>query len=138
MAVISEILRTEEDGSLSFGNYLLDSKTKVEGFEHQGDIYKVKTFKEITRLEKNDAFVFESVPGAAVSNLKYSLDGVCFTIESPEDVQITLELYEDTEYSLIINGEEIDEMTTNMSGKLSFSVGLEELGKADVEIKLVQ
>ncbi len=137
MAVISEILRAENDGSLSFGNYLLDSKTKVEGFEHRGDIYKVKTFKDITRLEKNDTFVFESVPGSAVSNLTYSLDGVRFTIEGPEDTQITLELYEDTTYSLVVNGEEIDEMTTSMSGKLSFSVGLEELGKADVEIKLV-
>ena len=137
MAVINELLRAEADGSLSSGDYLLDSKKKLEGFEHQGDIYKVKTFKDITRLEKNDTFVFESVPGTAVTNLTYSREGVKFTIEGPEDAQITLELYEDTEYSLIINGEDIDDMTTSMSGKLSFSVGLEELGKAAVEIRMI-
>ena len=44
----------EENGTISFGDYTLASKTKVEGFEFQGDLYKVKTFNEITKLEKNE------------------------------------------------------------------------------------
>ena len=62
MAVISELIRTEADGTISFGNYELDQKTKVSDFEHKGDLYKVKTFKEITKLERNGMFVYESVP----------------------------------------------------------------------------
>ena len=46
-----------------------DTKTKKDGFEFQGDIYKVKTFKEITKLEKNGMFVYESVPGTAVEEI---------------------------------------------------------------------
>ena len=40
-------------GHSVFGDYTLASKTKLDGFEFQGDLYKVKTFKEITKLEKN-------------------------------------------------------------------------------------
>lgn len=53
MAVISELIRTEENGKLSFGDYTLAAKAKLDNFEKDGDIYKVKTFKEITKLERN-------------------------------------------------------------------------------------
>ena len=53
MAIVKELLRTEEDGRLSFGDYTLASKTKLDNFEFEGDLYKVKTFSEITKLEKN-------------------------------------------------------------------------------------
>ena len=53
MAAVKELLKTEADGTLSFGDYTLAGKTKLDGFEFQGDIYKVKTFAEITKLEKN-------------------------------------------------------------------------------------
>ena len=48
MPVIKELIRTEADGTLSFGNYELDKKSKVEDFEIDGDIYKVKTYNEST------------------------------------------------------------------------------------------
>ena len=51
MAAVKELLRAEEDGTLSFGDYTLADKTKLDGFEFQGDLYKVKTFSEITKLE---------------------------------------------------------------------------------------
>ena len=53
MAVVKELLRVEENGTLSFGNFELDTKSKLSDFEYNGDIYKVKTFKEITKLERN-------------------------------------------------------------------------------------
>ena len=53
MPVVNELIRSEEDGTISFGNYKLDVKSKLPDFEHCGDTYKVKTFYEITKLEKN-------------------------------------------------------------------------------------
>ena len=70
MAVIKELIRKEKDGTLSFGNYELDTKQKLSDFEYEGDLYKVKTFQGITKLEKNGLFVYESVPGTAVTGLK--------------------------------------------------------------------
>ena len=70
MAVVKELIRTEENGGISFGNYELPTKSKVSDFPYQGDVYKVKTFKEITKLERNGMFVYESVPGTAVYSLK--------------------------------------------------------------------
>ena len=80
MTVVQELLRVEDDGTLSFGDYTLDSKTKLDGFEFQGDIYKVKTFKEITKLEKNGMFAYESVPGTAVEGFAIMDNGVAFKV----------------------------------------------------------
>ena len=44
MAVVKEIIRVEENGTLSFGNYQLPEKTKVLDFEVEGRLYKAKTF----------------------------------------------------------------------------------------------
>ena len=75
MAVIEGLICTQADGTISFGNYQLAAKSKVEDFEHNGDMYKVKTFREITKLERNGMFVYESVPGTTVRNLQAT--GVC-------------------------------------------------------------
>ena len=64
MAAVKELLRAENDGSLSFGDYTLPSKKKKDNFEFQGDIYKVKTFDERTKLEKNGMSVYEAVTGS--------------------------------------------------------------------------
>ena len=52
MAVVKELLRAENDGTLSFGDYTLGSKTKLDGFEFQGDIYKVKTLTRSRSLKR--------------------------------------------------------------------------------------
>lgn len=62
MAVVEELIRIDNNETLSFGNYKLSSKSKADNFEFGGDLYKVKTFKEITKLERNGMFVYESVP----------------------------------------------------------------------------
>lgn len=134
MAIISELIRTENDGSLSFGDYTLASKSKKDGFEVQGDLYKVKTFKEITKLEKNGLFVYESVPGTAVIGFSESENEVHFQVEGPEDSQITLELEESSEYEIAINENSVGTMKTNLGGKLSLSVELEEGKPATVKI----
>ena len=122
MSVVNELLRSESDGSLSFGNYKLDTKSKLSDFEHLGDTYKVKTFNEITKLERNGSFVFESVPGTAVNNFKATEGGVEFKVEGAEDAQITLELEEGSSYDIKVNGKDAGCMKTNMGGKLVLSV----------------
>ena len=36
MAVIDELLRSESNGSISFGNHELAAKAKLEDYEHSG------------------------------------------------------------------------------------------------------
>jgi hypothetical protein len=134
MAVVSELIRSEQDGSLSFGDYSLPTKTKKADFEHDGDIYKIKTFKEITKLERNGAFVYESVPGTAVNSLKLSENGVSFLVEGFEDAQVTLELEPETEYDIKVDGNDAGTMKTNLSGKLSLSVEIDEGKLIPVEV----
>lgn len=137
MAVINELIRSEENGTISFGNYLLDTKSKLSGFEHNGDLYKVKTFKEITKLERNDMFVYESVPGTTVSNLNLTGNGIEFSVEGMEDAQITLELEPETEYRVNINGVATDGFKTNLGGKLVLSVELADGKNADVKVEKI-
>ena len=131
MPVIEELIRTEKDGSISFGNYKLDKKAKLENFEHKGDLYKVKTYHEITKLERNGMFVYESVPGTAVEHFVAEDWGVEFLVERAEDVQITVQLEDDTEYEVYVA---VGGMKTNMSGKLNCSVELNEGVTAKVKI----
>ena len=136
MAAVKELLRVEEDGTLSFGDYTLDKKTKLEDFEFQGDLYKVKTFAEITKLERNGLFLYESVPGTAIEHLKVTEDTVVFNVSGKQDVQFTLELEADTEYTVYMDDTNVGRMTTNLSGKLSISTELTE--NVPVEIKVVR
>ena len=107
----------------------------MEGFEYEGALLKVKTFNEITRLEKNGLVLYESVPGTAVNFLSETEDGMVFTVEGPEDAQITLGLAEDTEYDVVVAGKDAGKMKTNLGGKLSLSVELAGAGEIKVEVK---
>ncbi len=137
MPGIKELLRSENDGSISFGDPSLDNKSKLEDFKHAGDLLKVKTFKEITRLEKNGSFLYESVPGTAVSNFKETAEGISFTVEGPEDAMITVGLAEDSEYDVRVGDAEAGRMKTNLGGKLAMSVELADAGAVKVEIKKI-
>ena len=134
MSVINELIRTEANGTLSFGNYSLAAKSKVEDFEHEGDLYKVKTFKEITKLERNGMFVYESVPGSTVENFKETDTEVEFTVSAPEDVQFTLELEPEMEYAVTISGTDIGKMKTNLGGKLVLSIEMDPDQSYDVKV----
>lgn len=135
MSVISELIRTEADGTISFGNYELDAKAKKSDFEHDGDLYKVKTFKEITKLERNGMFVYESVPGTVVSNMKAADGNLSFVVEGTTDTQVAVELEESTGYQVFIDEKAIGEMKTNLGGKLILSVELENDKKVAVRIE---
>lgn len=137
MAVVEELIRIDNNETLSFGNYKLSTKSKLDNFEFGGDLYKVKTFKEITKLERNGMFVYESVPGTAVSQLRVTDSGVAFQVEGPEDAQITLEMEEQTEYKVMVNDEDSGKVKTNLGGKLSVSVELSEEKPVTVRIEKI-
>ena len=134
MAVVQELIRTEDNGTISFGDYELNQKSKLSDYQYQGDMYKVKTFKEITKLERNGMFVYESVPGSAVFDLAQDGSQMSFRVEGPEDAQITVEMEAETEYKVLLDGVNVGHMTTNLGGKLSFSVELEKAEDVAVEI----
>ena len=133
MSVVNELINAQGE-SLEFGNYELGAKTKKDGFEFQGDIYKIKTFNEITKLEKNGMFVYESVPGTSVFHLQQDGTAMSFEVQGFEDSQITVELEAETEYQVFIDDVSTGTMTTNLGGKLSFSVELDANTKAEVKI----
>ena len=137
MAAVKDLLRAEADGTLSFGDYTLASKTKLDGFEFQGDLYKVKTFKEITKLEKNGMFVYESVPGTVVHDFRATDKAVNFVVEGEEDSQITLELEAEKEYKIHIDKVYVGKMKTNLGGKLNLSVELEPAKMVDILVEKI-
>ncbi len=134
MAVVAELLRNETDGTISFGNYTLEEKTKLSDFEHKGDLYKVKTFKDITKLEKNGAFLYESVPGTAVNNFYESEMHVEFNVEGNGNTQITIGLESDKEYTTFIDGVNVGTVKANLGGKMTISVELGNGGSSKVKI----
>ena len=134
MAVVAELIRSEANGTISFGDYTLGAKSKLDNFEHAGDLYKVKTFREITKLERNGMFVYESVPGTVVLNFSQKGDEVDFTVEGFEDTQIALGLEAEKEYRVYVDGVDVGSARTNLGGKLVFSV---ELGDDPKQIHVV-
>lgn len=135
MAVVEELIRVENENGLSFGDYTLNAKKKVSDFEFHGDMYKVKTYRDITKLEKNELFVYESVPGTSVFDFEETDARTEFEVEGFEDTQITLELEAEQEYEVFVDDVNIGRMTTNLGGKLVLSV---ELGFAQKHVKVVR
>lgn len=136
MAVVKELIRIEEDGSISFGNHSLTEKAKLEDFQCQGDLLKVKTYNTMTKLEKNGLFLYESVPGTSVNHFVETPEGVEFVAEGDSDAQITIGLLDDTDYEVFVAGQSMGTMTTSFGGKLSLSAGL--AGAGEVKIKVIQ
>ncbi len=126
MAVIDEIIRTEADGGISFGDYVSTEKRKLADYEVDGDLYKVKTHNEITRLEKNGKLLLETVPGTAVHNLRVTGEAVTFGLEGFEDTRVTVELAPGESYRVVIDETNLGFVKANLSGKVIFSTELED------------
>lgn len=135
MANVKELIRTEDNGTLSFGDYSLDKKTKLSDYEFQDNTYKVKTFCEITRLEKNGKVAYESVPGSAVHNYKEDDRQISFSVEAKDDIQITVEVEPESEVKVLIDDMNIGRMKSNLGGKVSFSIEMEPDEEVRVLIK---
>lgn len=134
MPVISEIIRVENDDTLSFGNHDTTQKQKVEDFEFNNDIYRIKTHNEITRIKRNGNMLLETVPGSTIHNFNQYEKTVTFSIEGFDNTSITLGLERDTAYRIIVNGSNLGSMKSNSSGKINFSLDLTS-SKQDIEIE---
>ena len=119
MAGITDLICKTADGKLSFGNFDLDSKQKRSDFPFEGDLYKVKTFKEITKLERNGMFVYESVPGTVVTDMSATEQEVTFKVEG---------------WEVTISGTDIGKMKTNLGGKLVLSIEMDPDQSYDVKV----
>ncbi len=126
MAIIDSIIRVEAEGGISFGDYVSAEKRKLGDFEVDGDLYNVKTYNEITRLEKNGKLLLETVPGAAVHRLRVAAEAVTFALEGFEDTRVTLELEPGESYRIEINETNLGYVKANSSGKIIFSTELDE------------
>lgn len=135
MSAVKELIISKDNGSLSFGDHTLAAKAKKEDFEHRGDLYKVKTYNEITKLEKNGLFVYESVPGTSVNDFVETADGIKCLVEGDKDAQITLGLADDSEYEIFVGGSSVGKMKTNLGGKLSLSMELANEGEVELSVK---
>ena len=62
--------------------------------------------------------------------------GVEFQVEGPEDAEITLGLQEEADYKIEVDGNNVGEMKTNLGGKLTLSVELNE--GTPVSVKVVK
>lgn len=136
MSAVAELIRSEKNGAISFGNHELSQKAKLEDFENGGNLYKVKTFAEMTKLERDGMFVYESVPGTSVNNFTVTENGVTFAVCGSDDAMITVGLAEDTEYEIFVQGKSHGKMKTNLAGKLNISVEL--AGEGEIEIKIAK
>ncbi len=135
MAGLENLIEVNENNAISFGNHNSVDKQKLEGFELAGDIYKVKSHNQITRLEKNGRLLYESVPGTTVRDLTLNSETMDFTVEgSAEDAQVTVELEADQDYKVYVNNINLGNVTSNLAGKISFSVDFAN-GAQHVEIK---
>ncbi len=135
MSVVKEIIKIENN-NLCFGNYLLEEKNKVDDFVFENDKYKVKTYNKITRLEKNDKLVMETIPGSAIKNFNMSEKEISFSVEGLDDTQITFDLQANKNYEIEIDNVLIGTEKSNAFGKLGFSVNLSDTPK-NIKIKLV-
>ena len=133
MSVITELIRQEQDGTISFGNYEATSKQKLADFEVEGDLYYIKTYNEITRVEKNGSLLLESIPGCTVHHFANVGLVVTFSLETYRDTTVTLELESDQEYKIFMDDEEVDKVKANLAGKVTFST---EAIKQSIQIQI--
>ena len=105
MTVVEELIRVENENGLSFGDYTLNAKKKVSDFEFHGDMYKVKTYRDITKLEKNELFVYESVPGTSVFDFEETDVRTEFEVEGFEDTQMIADSFRNHSFNpqLLLN-----------------------------------
>ncbi|MBQ8798452.1 MAG: endosialidase [Lachnospiraceae bacterium] len=131
---MADLISIQDNGKLAFGDYTLAAKAKADGFEFGGDLYKVKTFQEITKLERNGMFAYESVPGTNVADFAADEKELSFTVEGTTDTQVALGLEPEQEFKLYIDGTNIGKMKTNLGGKLVFSLQLTAGKSSDVKV----
>ena len=125
MNTVSTLISGSDEELLSFGDFSQTEKKKVSDYDYRGDMYYVKTCREITKLEKNGMFEYESVPGSSVFEYQSDIEYKAFEVTGQGNTQIVLAVEDGAEYDLYINGEIADETDVDISGKFCFNVILD-------------
>jgi hypothetical protein len=111
------------ENTISFGDFKSAKKLKLQA-QIDGDEYSVKTYRDITRLEKNGQLLLETVPGAEVHDFILDENGASFKLVGAEDTQTTVALFPEAEYTLVC-GDTKTVIKTNRYGKAIFNAELE-------------
>lgn len=130
-----KLIYVNDRGQLEFGDYTLNEKSKVPSFEMGGDSYYLKTWKEITRLEKNGLFLLEALPGCRISAFEEKEDETGFTVSAPYEVHLTIGVDESADYTLLVGGVDRTTSMTRIGGKLAFTVPTKEGEPVDVLLR---
>lgn len=101
-----------------------------------GDLYKVKTYNKITKLEKNGILLYESVPGTTVHNFTMNEKQVTFAVEGENTSQITMELEPEKEYKIYVDNVQVGKVKASLAGKVTFSIDFT-TGKQNVRIEKI-
>ena len=125
MNTVSTLISGSDEELLSFGDFSQSEKKKYTDFDYRGDLYYVKTCQEITKLEKNGLFEYESVPGTSVFGYDSGVDYKAFEVTGQGNTQIVLAVEDGAEYTPYINGELADETDVDISGKFCLNVILD-------------
>ncbi len=125
MKTVSTLISGSDEELLSFGDFSQSEKKKYTDFDYRGDLYYVKTCQEITKLEKNGLFEYESVPGTSVFGYDSGVDYKAFEVTGQGNTQIVLAVEDGAEYTPYINGELADETDVDISGKFCLNVILD-------------
>ena len=121
---------------LNFGDHTLTTKAKIDNFEFLENIYYLKTYDQITRLEKDSSLFFETVPGATVHNFIQNDDELSFSLLGNGHTSITLQLEGETVYRILNNKNSLlGSGVANSSGKINFSLELDPLKETHCIIK---
>lgn len=122
---MSELISVNDIKLLDFGNFTSEKKLK-ESMEFMGDQYNIKTYNEVTRLEKNDLMIYESVPGTEVSNFLDDIEKISFRVKGNGNTSIILAVEENKEFKFSIDGIEYENNSLLAQGKLNVNVDLNE------------
>lgn len=125
MSTATSRIIAPDGAGLQFGDHTVKVKQK-QTLERDGVVYNVKTHDSVTKLEIDGQLALETVPGATIGAFIANNTKVAFTAEGFENTQITLGLKPKATYELIIDGDSVGVIQTNMAGKVSFSVDLTE------------
>ncbi|MDO5695310.1 MAG: endosialidase [Eubacteriales bacterium] len=121
-------------GKLAFGDYKVTEKQK-EQMEFEGDLYKIKSHNQVTRLSRNNVMVFESVPGTRVENFVTAEERIEFDVYGDADASIILAVEDKTNFMLDIDGIVYDNTSYIAPGKLNINVTFEGDGPVHVLVQ---
>lgn len=118
---------------LDFGDYNLDEKVK-DTIELNGIKYRVKTHEEITRLERDELMIYESVPGTNVYNFSYNSEEIYFDVEGKGNTSLIIAVNQDKTYNIFVNNEEYLSINILAGGKIQFLINFDENERVAVRL----